>query len=166
MFVTVGAMMMVMTKAVPYIKSHGGFTNPEAWRSFVVYIALLSMSITAIAVIGIWKKDNKEHYASAKKGEKRKLREYVSVLKNNKPLQMLIVAASTNKIAGQFQSATLVFFFMIVIGNVGLQPRFSALTMPLMLVGTVAGIILAIQLGKQDEIKQEPLGQEAIDVVG
>ncbi len=149
MMVTLIATMLVMVNAIPYITANGGFTSAAAWRHVVLYVALLSMSITAFAIIGIWKKDNKDNYSSSQNSDKRQLKEYLELLKNNKPLQMLLVAASTNKIASQFQSATLIFFFMIVIGDVGLQPKFSALTMPLAIFGTFAAIIIAIKKGNK-----------------
>jgi Na+/melibiose symporter-like transporter len=60
---------------------------------------VISMVLTFLAIIGIWEKDRTKYFGIGGKQEQLKLREYVSIVKNNKPLQRLMVAGGGCKLA-------------------------------------------------------------------
>ena len=61
---------------------------------------VISILLTLLAVIGIWEKDQPSTSASAaEKTEKLKVSEYVQIIKENKPMQRLMVAGAGCKLA-------------------------------------------------------------------
>ena len=59
----------------------------------------LSVLLTILAIIGIWEKDQTKYFGLGAKQEKVRLSEYISIVKNNKPLQCLMVAGGGCKLA-------------------------------------------------------------------
>ncbi|WP_455542556.1 MFS transporter [Intestinibacter sp.] len=110
---------------------YGGFTF-QAMQEFSLTFVSIAGLFTALAIIGIWSKDKTEFFGTGKKGPKVKFRDYVSVLKGNRPLQMLVVSAATDKLAMQTSgnnSTVMVMLYGIVIGNFGLYGKMSMITM-------------------------------------
>jgi Na+/melibiose symporter-like transporter len=61
---------------------------------------VISVILTALAVVGIWEKDQTKYFGiGGEKQQKVELREYVDIVKNNKPLQRLMVAGGGCKLA-------------------------------------------------------------------
>ena len=72
----------------------------ESWFQIVTPIGIvLSMILTALAVIGIWNKDNEKYFGIGGKQEKTKVSEYIQIAKANKPLQRLMIAGGGCKLA-------------------------------------------------------------------
>ena len=72
----------------------------ESWFQIVTPIGIvLSMALTALAVIGIWHKDNEKYFGIGGKQEKTKISEYIQIAKANKPLQRLMIAGGGCKLA-------------------------------------------------------------------
>ena len=70
------------------------------WYAVMAPIGIVvSILLTALAVIGIWEKDNEKYFGLGGKQEAVKVSEYVSILKANKPLQRLMVAGGGCKLA-------------------------------------------------------------------
>lgn len=110
---------------------YGGFTF-QAMQEFSLTFILISGVLTALAITGIWSKDRIEFFGTGKKAPKVKFRDYVSVLKGNRPLQMLVVSAATDKLAMQTagnNSTVMVMLYGIVMGNYGLYGKMSMITM-------------------------------------
>lgn len=114
---------------------HGGFTM-SLFREFTLTIMGGSALLTVIALIGIWKKDRKENFGLGDKGTKVKFKDYWPILKENRALQMLIISASSDKIASNIRSnaATGVIIFGIIMGNYALMGQIG-------IIGMVPGII-------------------------
>ena len=100
-------------------------------QEFSLTFILISGVLTALAITGIWSKDRIEFFGTGKKAPKVKFRDYVSVLKGNRPLQMLVVSAATDKLAIQAgnNSTVMVMLYGIVMGNYGLYGKMSMITM-------------------------------------
>ena len=72
----------------------------ESWFRVITPIGIvLSMLLTALAVIGIWHKDNEAYFGIGGKQEKIKIAEYIQIAKANKPLQRLMMAGGGCKLA-------------------------------------------------------------------
>ena len=72
----------------------------STWFAIMTPIGVvISVILTVLAVIGIWEKDQTKYFGVGGKQEQLKLREYVSIVKNNKPLQRLMVAGGGCKLA-------------------------------------------------------------------
>jgi len=59
----------------------------------------VSILLTIVAIIGIWEKDQTKYFGMGNKQENLKIREYVQIIKANKPLQRLMVAGGGCKLA-------------------------------------------------------------------
>lgn len=107
---------------------HGGFTTSyfqEVW--FIV--APISFVLTLIAIFSISSKDQPENFGIGVQ-QKVGFKDYWDVLKNNRAIQMLVVSASTDKLALQTQGNTTVnvIIFGIICGNYALNGALNAYT--------------------------------------
>lgn len=109
---------------------HGGFTI-SFFHEFVLTIILFVGVLTAAAIIGIWKHDRTENFGTGGEQQKITLRDMFKILKGNRPLQMLIVAASTDKLGQTVatNSIVMVMLFGIVMGDFGIYGQLAAIMM-------------------------------------
>ncbi|WP_227937745.1 MFS transporter [Alkalihalobacillus deserti] len=130
------------------VAKHGGFS--EALFSELKYYAIIISAIfTILAVIAIKPKDRKEYYGLADNNVKTRFRDYWPVLKGNRPLQMLVIAASSDKLAASMtrQAAVGVMFFGIMLGDYALSGTIGLITLAPMLLITFFGIGKARKIG-------------------
>lgn len=130
-----GAGMYVSNYLVP---KYGSWNNADLFVEFNLTIIAFSGILTLLAIIGIWQKDRTEFFGS---GEPVKItfKDMWSILKGNRPLQMLVVAASTDKLGTTVatNSIIMVMLFGIIIGDYGLFGVISGILM-------IPNIIIAI----------------------
>jgi len=70
------------------------------WYAIMTPIGIaISVILTILAIIGIWEKDNEKYFGLGGQQEPVKVREYVQIIKRNKPLQRLMVAGGGCKLA-------------------------------------------------------------------
>ena len=70
------------------------------WFGIMTPIGIaVSALLTVLAVIGIWEKDQTKYFGLGGKQEQVKLRDYVTIIRGNKPLQRLMVAGGGCKLA-------------------------------------------------------------------
>ena len=70
------------------------------WFAIMTPIGIgLSVLLTVLAIIGIWEKDNDKYFGIGGQQEPVKVKEYVQIIKRNKPLQRLMVAGGGCKLA-------------------------------------------------------------------
>lgn len=139
-----GGIYLLMSIIAP--KFDKGLLNPNLWTSVSIGVAILSMLCTTLAVIGIWEKDRTEFFG-VKKNKNLKFKDYVEILKNNRPIQMLTIAASTDKLAGSTMKGVAVYIFANLLMNSKLQGDYSALTgIPVTIMG-VLGLMWARKKG-------------------
>ena len=118
-----GAYMSVFMAMVTFLvssvwaKKYGGFTL-EFFDTFLRFTVIGSAILTVLAVIGIWSKDRKEYYGTGV-AVKVTFKDYWQVLKNNRAIQMLVVAASSDKLTMSIatNSVIAVMVYGIVCGN-------------------------------------------------
>ncbi|MGL4653200.1 MFS transporter [Cetobacterium sp.] len=139
-----GGIYLLMSIIAP--KFDKGLLNPNLWTSVSIGVAILSMLCTTLAVIGIWEKDRSEFFG-VKKNENLKFKDYVEILKNNRPIQMLTIAASTDKLAGSTMKGVAVYIFANLLMSSKLQGDYSALTgIPITIMG-ILGLMWARKKG-------------------
>lgn len=110
--------------------------------------ALASFVCTVLAIIGIWEKDRREFFGvDSEAAKKIKGKDYLDIIKNNKAIQMLVIAASTDKLASSTMRGVEIYLFANIILNQKLQGNFSATTaIPITIVG-VTGLYFARKSG-------------------
>mgnify|MGYP000584455448 CR=1 FL=1 len=110
-----GSALFVANYLVP---KYGGFTNEELYVEYVFWVVVLSALATLLAVIGIWKKDQPGRYEH-QQTQKIKVWDFFLILKQNKPIRMLVIAAASNKFASMVysNSTVLVMLFGILMNN-------------------------------------------------
>lgn len=87
-------------------KAHGDtFFTTEFFHGMWVPVAILSAIFTAIAVFSIAPKDRVEFFGTGK-AVKVGLKDYWETLKHNRAIQMLVVSASTDKLAMQAKTTS------------------------------------------------------------
>lgn len=149
-FNTVGSLlgMGVMQFMIPLVKGMydvkdaagnvvtSGYANPVVYRIITPIGIAISVCLTILAIIGISEKDNPKYYGIGGKQEKVKLSEYVEIIKNNKPMQRLMVAGAGCKLALAIATNTTVLLALygIVMGN------YNSLYLPMMVLGYVCAV--------------------------
>ncbi len=130
------------------VAKHGDFTM-SLFTELNMYAIVLSGIFTILAVVGLWQKDRKEYYGLAEATVETRFRDYWPILKGNRPLQMLVLAASTDKIAGMVlrQPAVYIMFFGIMMGDYALSGTISLITIVPSLLITFYGVRIATKTG-------------------
>lgn len=150
-FNTIGSMlgMGVMQLLIPTLKNMyniydeagnlvtSGYARPELYRVIAPVGIVVSVLLTILAIIGIAEKDRPEFYGLGDgKQEAVKVSEYVEIIKNNKPMQRLMVAGAGCKLALAIATNTTVLLALygIVMGN------YDSLYLPMMILGYVFAV--------------------------
>lgn len=129
------------------VKKHGGF-NQSFFNESLTIVVVLSAIFTVMAVIGIWNKDRTEFFPAVN-NKKLKVKDYINVLTGNRPLQMLIIAASTDKLAAQLKQNAVVpvMLYGILIGNYQLSGTVGLITLIPTFIMTSLGVKFATKRG-------------------
>ena len=149
-FNTVGSLlgMGVMQFMIPLVKGMydvkdaagnvivSGYSDPTVFRIITPIGIAISVFLTILAIIGIAEKDNPKYYGIGGKQEKVKMSEYVEIIRNNKPMQRLMVAGAGCKLALAIATNTTVLLALygILMGN------YNSLYLPMMVLGYVCAV--------------------------
>ncbi len=150
-FNTVGSLlgMGVMQFMIPLIKGMydvkdeagnvivSGYSDPAVFRIITPIGIAISVLLTILAIIGIAEKDNPKYYGiGGDKQEKVKMSEYVEIIRDNKPMQRLMVAGAGCKLALAIATNTTVLLALygILMGN------YNSLYLPMMVLGYVCAV--------------------------
>lgn len=142
-----GSALFVANYLVP---KHGGFTNEDLYVEYITWVIALSAVCTLLAIFGIWEKDKDSIYI-AKKDQKVKVRDYWEIIRCNRPIRMLIVAACTDKFAATVYSHTTVgvMLYGIMMENYGIAGLIGVIT-AIPTLGVVSlGIKVAQKMGQK-----------------
>jgi Na+/melibiose symporter-like transporter len=145
-------MIVFMTGMILYpILVPEGFTNlAENWQKLAFVMVGLQVFFTILSLAGIWKKDVPENYLTvATSTEKPKVSDYIEMFKNNKALQMLVVAASTNKVTLTIGQGLVVFFYAYVVLNPSMQSTVTPTTIVFMLIATFSVLAYTHKRGRK-----------------
>lgn len=142
-----GSVLLVANYLVP---KYGGYTNIALYHEYMIWVILVSALCTIGAIIGIWNKDKAENYKHHKK-QKVKVRDYFEIIKNNKPIRMLIIAACTDKFAATvYGHATVgVMLYGILMQNYGIAGLIGVVTAVPTLFVVSLGIKVAQKMGQK-----------------
>lgn len=123
------------------VNKHHGFTA-ELFREVIFTFGPISLLLTILAIIGIWEKDQPETYTKLGDQASYGFKDIFRIIKSNRAIQMLVVAASTDKLATQIRQNSVVgiMLYGIIMGNYALLSRMSMITlvpsMILIIIGT------------------------------
>lgn len=131
-------------------KKYGGFQNPKLYQELTLWIVLIGGICTICAVIGIWSKDRKEYYGSDQVA-RIKVKDYFSIMKHNKPIRILVTAASVNKFTSMVYSNITVgvIIFGIMMKNYELSGQIGLVTAIPNLIVVSIGVMVAQRLGQK-----------------
>lgn len=123
----------ILMAGIPYIISkvwvprYGGFTL-EFFHHFLKVVVLSSAFFTILSIIAIWSKDRTEYFGTGVP-QKITFKDYWEVIKSNRAIQMLVVAASTDKLCFSIgnNAVVAVMVYGIICGNYGMHGEMSML---------------------------------------
>ncbi len=147
---TVLLYMLAMAGGMPIINALGGVSTSNAWRVIGIIFASVQLLFGVFTVLGLKGKDVRENYKKIEVTEKAKLKDYLRLFGKNRALQMLIVAASTNKIAQTMVGSLTVLFYFYVAQNQALQSTVTLLGMPIAIAMTFLVIPLIKRYGRKE----------------
>ena len=139
-FNTIGSMagMGLMQVLAPMIRSNvGDYNTPDFYRVFAPIGIVISIALTILAIIGIWEKDNAKYFGiGGDNQEKTKVSEYIEIIKANKPMQRLMIAGGTCKLALSVATnmTVLCMLYGCMMGN------YDGLYLPMMVLGYVFSV--------------------------
>ncbi len=124
------------------------------WFAVMTPIGIaISVLLTILAIIGIWEKDNEKYFGLGGKQEKIRIRDYINIVKNNKPLQRLMVAGGGCKLALAIatNANVLCMLYGCMMGD------YDSLYLPMMILGYVFSVPFFLMTVKTSQKK----GQKA-----
>ena len=139
-FNTIGSMagMGLMQVLAPIIRSNvGDYNTPDFYRVFAPIGIVISIILTILAIIGIWEKDNAKYFGiGGGSQENTKVSEYIEIIKANKPMQRLMIAGGTCKLALSVATnmTVLCMLYGCMMGN------YDGLYLPMMVLGYVFSV--------------------------
>ena len=126
-----------------------GLLDPQLWKTAAILFGSASLICTILAMIGISSRDKKEFFGVGGEASKVKFKDYWPIIKSNRAIQMLVIAASTDKLASTLANATKIYLFGNILMNVSLQGEMGMITTPVTIVITLIGVRYASKLGQK-----------------
>lgn len=133
------------------VRTLSGLYNPGLWQEAQFTVGIIAAVFAALAIFGLARKDNVKYFGIGKTA-KVGFRDYADVLAHNRGIQMLVVAASSDKLALNCtsNSAVTMALFGIIFGNYALNGSMSAITgVPVALFGVFGMGLIARNLGQR-----------------
>lgn len=132
------------------IGKYGTYYSTELFHDMWLVTAVLSGICTIIAIISIAPKDREEFYGTGKV-VKVGLKDYWETLKGNRAIQMLVIAASTDKLANQVKTSTVMIVMIgVVVGDYAINGTLTMLTsIPTIIITVVFIGTMATRLGQK-----------------
>ena len=133
------------------VQSLSGFYNPEMFAHFQLVIGGIAAVFALCGIIGLWRKDRIEYFGTGKV-QKVSFRDYADVLAHNRGIQMLVVAASSDKLSLSMQTnaTVMVCIFGVICGNYANYGYQSALAaIPTAAVSVLGMGVVARKLGQK-----------------
>ena len=140
-FNTVGSLlgMGVMQFFAPILAKNfeGGYSSAGFFRTLAPVGIVMSIVLTILAIIGIWEKDQPKYFGiGGEKTEKVKVSEYLQIIKENKPMQRLMVAGAGTKLALSIANNTTVLCMLYGC----MMGAYDGLYLPMMVLGYVFSV--------------------------
>ena len=153
-----------------YVKKYGTFYAPELFHDIWVICASASAILTVIAVISIAPKDRKEFFGTGQ-SQKVGFKDYWDAIKNNRAIQMLVVAASTDKLASTTKTSTVtaVLYGIVTLGGAAgyaaVNGALAITSIPSMILTMIAIGTVATKLGQKSAMLIGSWGALVINVL-
>lgn len=124
--------LVMTTGIIPILQKNGGLGSQKGWTMIIISAFILHAVLLIGCLFAISATDKPEFYRQDpnKKEEKISIKDSLNVLRVNQPLRMLILAASTDKIAATIQSAVMTYFYVYAVQNLNLQPIVGGISTP------------------------------------
>ena len=140
-FNTVGSLlgMGVMQFFAPILAKNyeGGYSSAGFFRALAPVGIAMSVLLTILAIIGIWEKDQPKYFGiGGEKAEKVKVSDYLQIIKENKPMQRLMVAGAGTKLALSIANNTTVLCMLYGC----MMGAYDSLYLPMMILGYVFSV--------------------------
>ncbi|MBP3664597.1 MAG: MFS transporter [Tyzzerella sp.] len=139
-FNTIGSMagMGLMQFLAPIIRANvADYSSANFYRVLTPIGIVISILLTILAIIGIWEKDQPKYFGiGGATQEKTKISEYIEIIKNNNPMQRLMVAGAGCKLA--LSIATNVTVLCMLYGC--MMGNYDGLYLPMMVLGYVFSV--------------------------
>ncbi|MGN0158625.1 MAG: MFS transporter [Brotaphodocola sp.] len=140
-----------------------GFYNPEMFSHLHLIIGGIAAVFAVCAIIALWRKDRSEYFGTGK-AQTITFRDYVDVLAHNRGIQMLVVAASSDKLSLNMQTnaAVMTCVFGVICGNYAMYGSQSALAaIPIAIISLLGMGIVARNMGQKTCLMVGTLGAMA-----
>ena len=97
----------------------------------------MSIVLTILAIIGIWEKDQPKYFGiGGEKTEKVKVSEYLQIIRENKPMQRLMIAGAGTKLALSIANNTTVLCMLYGC----MMGAYDGLYLPMMVLGYTCSV--------------------------
>lgn len=128
---------------------HGNEFNLAFFQELTTTVMIISLVFAVLACIGIAAKDKKEFFGLGTKTKETRLKDYGSIIKGNRPLQMLSMAAAFVKFTVQIMSdqVAMVILFGILLGDFALSGQLQIITIIPDLLITFGAVAIARKKG-------------------
>lgn len=137
--------LILMTWMAPNYE--GKLQNPQLWGHMSFITAGIMLVCSVLACIGIAGRDVPENFYGSGQKQKIGFRDMWHVIKGNRALQMLVIAASTDKLALQLKNGVAIYLFSNCFLNASLQGVTSSISVWPVLIISMSGIFLARRYG-------------------
>ncbi len=144
---------IILGTVLPIVNGAGGKGVAAGWQKAAIIIGIIQLTFAIIVIIALRKKDIPENYNKLEQTERPKFKDYIDIFTHNRALQMLIVAASTNKIAQTLQSGMTVVFYFYVVQNESLQGIIPLINMVFMIFFMFLSVKVINKLGRVETFK-------------
>ena len=140
-FNTVGSLlgMGVMQFLAPILAKNyeGGYSSAGFFRTLAPVGIVMSIALTILAIIGIWEKDQPKYFGiGGEKTEKVKVSEYLQIIRENKPMQRLMIAGAGTKLALSIANNTTVLCMLYGC----MMGAYDGLYLPMMVLGYACSV--------------------------
>lgn len=123
-----------------------GMLNPDMWSMAALLICAFMLLLTVLAMIGIAAKDKPAFYQRSTQ-QKVRLHDYLDIISHNRPIQMLIIAAATDKLGVLLQNGLLVYLFGNLLLDNSLQGTYTVLSLIPVMAAAFIGVGIARKTG-------------------
>lgn len=139
-----------------YLQPKYGELNVAAMQEMAIFSIIVATICTVLAVAALWTKDIPENWGVGDKGTKVSAKDYITVIKENRAIQMLIIAASMGKLAftAASNSSVIILLFGIIIGNYGFYGKLNFITLIPSVIIILIGTKIAQKRGSKKALVQ------------
>lgn len=145
--------LVVTNMLIPkYGQGEAGYDNPYLYMELWLITAIASFILAVLAIVGLYRKDRTQFFGFGTKQPRLHLRDYANVLRHNRPIQMLVIAASSDKLFNTINNNAIVqmMFFGIICGDIALAGQIGAVVAVPSIVIAFLGIrYIAARMGQK-----------------